>query len=181
MATMPGVLGGRLRGQVETGGQQPASGRLEIVLSCVSWKAGPPHGGRSEILWQEKSTAALVPNASGALADVDIELPFDVRATGGYGPGQRERILWRLTVRDRNNRAGALVPNASGALADVDIELPFDVRATGGYGPGQRERILWRLTVRATESEFHASFTVPVFQTAESDPGRTRERLEAQA
>ena len=132
MAAMPGVLGGRLLGQVETVGHKPASGRLEIVLSCVSWKAGPPHGGRSEILWQEKSTAALVPNASGALADVDIELPFDVRATGGYGPGQRERILWRLTVR-------------------------------------------------ATESEFHASFTVPVFQTAESDPGRTRERLEAQA
>jgi hypothetical protein len=48
-------------------------------------------------------------------------------------------------------------------------------------GLGIGREVFWRLTVRSTDGRFHASFTVPVFQTADSDSSRTRERLEAQA
>jgi hypothetical protein len=44
-----------------------------------------------------------------------------------------------------------------------------------------REEILWQLDARTIDGKFRASFVVPVFQTPESDPGRTRERMEAEA
>jgi hypothetical protein len=41
--------------------------------------------------------------------------------------------------------------------------------------------VFWRLTARLAEGGPALSFTVPVFQTTESDANRTRERMEAQA
>jgi hypothetical protein len=118
---VPGVLGGRLQGSIETGGR-PVDGDAEFVLSCVSWKRGY-RGSTPTILWQDQCAAA----------------------------------------------------------GTVTFEIPFDVRPTSGSNPGSLEEILWLLNVRAVDGEFQASFTVPVFQTAESDATRTRQRLEAAA
>jgi len=131
MTSMPGVLGGRLQGRIETNVSVPAGGSLELILDCVSWR----RAGRdrtSEVLWQERSAVALTPGSTGAVAIVDWEIPFDLRATDQYGSGAMERVCWRLTARALN----------------------------GG---------------------FKASFTVPVFQTAGSDPSRTCQKLEEQA
>jgi hypothetical protein len=130
MTSIPGVLGGKLRGYLETGGE-PSTGEVELVLDCVSWRRGY-RSGSSEILWQDGATVVLSPGAGGGQAVVEFDIPFDARATGDYGPGNVERVFWRLTAR-------------------------------------------------STAGAFHASFTVPVFPTAESDSSRTRERLDAQA
>jgi hypothetical protein len=134
MTAMPGVLGGRLQGRLETTASLPFAGSVEFVLSCVSRTV--PIGGRSsgssEVLWQEKTTAAVSPGAAGAVAAADFEIPFDARAT------------WR---RDSASNT----------------------------------EIFWLLSAQSTSDRFHATFTVPVFQTVESDPSRTRERLEAEA
>lgn len=130
MASVPGVLGGKLRGCVET--LSPAAqGQMEVVLECVLWRWGY-RTGWSQTLWQDRTTARLY-----------LE----------------------------NN----------GAQAMLELNIPFDTRATGDVGPGSTDRVFWRLSARSVDGVFHASFTVPVFQTADSDPHRTRERMEAQA
>ena len=131
MTSMPGVLGGKLRGCVEMGAAAAAGSEMELALNCISWRRGY-RGGSSAILWQEQTRAESFPVADGAQVPVEFEIPFNARATGDYGPGNLEEVFWRLTAQS----------------------------ADGG---------------------FHASFTVPVFPTVDSDPRRTREHLEAQA
>jgi len=131
MTSMPGVLGGKLRGCVETGAAAAAGSEMELALNCISWRRGY-RSGSSAILWQDQTRTASFPVADGAQVPVEFEIPFDARATGDYGPGNLEEVFWRLTARC----------------------------ADGG---------------------FNASFTVPVFPTADSDSSRTRARLEAQA
>jgi hypothetical protein len=84
-------------------------------------------------------------------------------------------ILWQEQTTAKS------FPAADGAQATAEFEIPFDVRASGDYGRGNLEHVFWRLTARSADGGFHASFTVPVFPTADSDPSRTRERLETQA
>jgi hypothetical protein len=123
MTAMPGVLGGRLKGQVQASGLTPGA-EAEFTLQCVSWRHAA-RNSRSSILWQDKYTAS--------------------------------------------------------AQAPVDFEIPFDVQGTRGWERGMREEILWQLDARTMDGKFRASFVVPVFQTAGSDAGRTRERMEAEA
>jgi hypothetical protein len=126
----PGVLGGKLRGCVDTGGVA-CSGEMEIALNCIVWSR-QYRSNSSEILWQEHARVVSSPGSNGSQATVDFDIPFDVRATGARGPGPSDRVFWQLAARS----------------------------ADGG---------------------FQATFTVPVFQTWDSDASHTRERLEAQA
>jgi hypothetical protein len=130
MTSGPGVLGGKLRGNVESGAAA-AGIEVKLTLNCISWRRGY-RSGFSEVLWQNQTTAQSLPSADGAQVSVDFDIPFDVRSTENYAPGNLEEVFWRLTARSGD----------------------------GG---------------------FYASFTVPVFKTSDSDPNRTRERLEAQA
>jgi len=72
MTAMPGVLGGRLKGQVQATGLTPGVD-AEFTLQCVSWRLSA-RNSRSSILWQDKYTAE-------AQAAVEFEIPFDVQAT----------------------------------------------------------------------------------------------------
>jgi hypothetical protein len=118
-----GVLGGKLRGSIDTGGAA-STGEMQLVLSCLLWSHAYRYS-TSEVLWEEHATA---------------------------GPG-----------------------------AAVDFDIPFDARASEDTGPGYNDRVFWRLSARSADGGFHACFSVPVFQTADSDPSRTRERLESRA
>src|SRR6266481_594022 len=131
MTSRPGVLGGKLRGYVKSGGAAAAGIEVNLTLSCISWRRGY-RSGFSEILWQDQTKATSSPGADGSQVPVDFDIPFDLRSTENYAPENPQEVFWRLTARSGD----------------------------GG---------------------FHASFTVPVFRTADSDPSRTRERLEAQA
>jgi hypothetical protein len=131
MTSVPGVLGGKLRGCVETGAAAAAGGEVALDLSCILWTRGY-RNSFSEILWQDQATARSFPGADGAQVPVEFDIPFDAHPTGEDKPGNLREVFWRLTAR-------------------------------------------------SADRGFQASFTVPVFATADSDPSRTRERLEAQA
>lgn len=130
MSSMPGVLGGKLRGVVETG-DSPCIGKMDLTLNCILWKR-QYRNGMSEILWQETATSVCSPGSNGSQAAVEFDIPFDLRPTGSTGHGGWEDVFWSLTARSEGGR-------------------------------------------------FHASFSIPVFSTAESSEKQTRESIEAKA
>jgi hypothetical protein len=97
MTSVPGVLGGRLRGVVETGSPADAGGELALGLSCILWTRGY-RNGFSEILWHEQAKAKSSPAADGAQAPVEFDIPFDARPTETE-PGNLREVFWHLTAR----------------------------------------------------------------------------------
>lgn len=97
-------------------------------------------------------------------------------------------ILWKRQYRTGfseilwENKAVAVCSSGNnGAQVAVEFDIPFDVRATGSLGSGGWDEVFWRLAASSEDGAFSASFTVPVFPTAESDANQTREKLDAAA
>jgi hypothetical protein len=84
-------------------------------------------------------------------------------------------ILWQ------DHATAKSFPGADGAQVSVEFEIPFDAPPTGKYQNDDLREVFWRLSAQSADGGFHASFTVPVFQTRDSDTSRTRERLETVA
>jgi hypothetical protein len=87
-------------------------------------------------------------------------------------------ISWRRGMRGGSSFIRWQDQCVSGS--SVRIEIPYDTEPTRSDSRSLEE-IYWRLNARAADGSFQASFTVPVFPTAQSDPARTRQRLEAEA
>jgi hypothetical protein len=110
-----------------------------------------------------------------AAAGIEVNLTLScISWRRGYHSSFSE-ILWQEQTKATSS------PGADGGQVSVDFDIPFDLRSTENCTPENPEEVFWRLTARSGDGGFHASFTVPIFRTADSDPSRTRERLEAQA
>lgn len=100
---------------------------------------------------------------------VDLTLTCVRRITTGSGKHRstREEVLWQ----DDRSVTGHPIRRADGMWLQVPVEfrLPGDASASDDSDPN--DRIVWRLGARAELDglDYHASFEVPVFRTAESE------------
>ena len=106
MAAVPGVIGGRLRGRIQTTLRSvPASG-FELKLSCVrlinrersTGETGTGNRSTTEkILWQEEQTidpALLGPGYRGTSVPVEFVIPYECEPADDSDPSNR--VIWRL-------------------------------------------------------------------------------------
>ncbi|MBZ5594998.1 MAG: hypothetical protein LAP39_22375 [Acidobacteriia bacterium] len=114
LSTLPGVLGGRLRGQLESAFAFPAGCDVLITLSCVRSYVSGSGDGRSRwenVLWQARQAITPFVGGPGTSAPIDFTIPCDARETDASNPA--DEIFWRLT--------------ANAALAGLDFRASFKV------------------------------------------------------
>jgi hypothetical protein len=114
MAQVPGVVGGRLSGRIETRFTLPPEDPVDLTLSCVRSYVSGSGNSRSRwenILWQDKSSGSPALGAVGSSLAVDFEVPFDSRETDSKNPD--DQIFWRLT--------------ATRKLPGIDFDVSFQV------------------------------------------------------
>ena len=116
MATVPGVVDGRLRGTVQTRLQAAPEEGIELTLTCVHRREseGRNDSSRERILWQEGHTVGrehLYPSYQGLSYPVDFHIPYECRETDKSD--DRNKILWRL--------------EATAKAAGVDYQTRFEV------------------------------------------------------
>jgi len=124
MSPLPGALGGRVAGQVETtlGREVLGNSVVLVTLSCVrrTTSGGKSNSTTESVLWQEDAEhpAAVLPNGpTGIVIPVSFIVPADLPPSS-VEPGS-SAVLWRLLVH-------ADVP---GVDYDATFEIP--VFATG--------------------------------------------------
>jgi hypothetical protein len=103
-SSLPGVIGGRLGGRVESAFLLPSGVPASLVLSCVRSYVSGTGDDRSRwenVLWQAKQTVVPYVGGPGSYLPVDFTIPYDARATDTSNPD--DEIFWRLT-------ASALLP-----------------------------------------------------------------------
>ncbi|UCE85613.1 MAG: hypothetical protein JSU66_14965 [Deltaproteobacteria bacterium] len=101
--TVPGVIGGRLRGTIHVRGSLAGAARVELRLTCVNRVTSGSGKSRStfeHVRWQEEYA---VPRASLAAASIGSAIPVDFTLPYGLAPSRAEpsdnQILWRLEAR----------------------------------------------------------------------------------
>ena len=113
-STVPGVLGGRFRGQLESAFSFPAGCQVHLALSCVHSYVSGSGDSRSrweKVLWQAKQAVVPFVGGPGTSVPVDFTVPCDARETDASNP--EDEIFWRLT--------------ASAALPGLDFRASFRV------------------------------------------------------
>jgi hypothetical protein len=161
--------------------QQPLFGWIGIVLLVIAWgMIGLTwrrfrHVGRYE---QAEFQMASVPGViGGPLAgivhipaktspdsDLQVSLECVLHVPGGEDRSSREDVLWRGgTTVDRTLSS----PDPYKVAIPVHFAIPFDCQPSD---PPDRAQVRWQLKVGkdTTNSDQHARFVVPVYQTAES-------------
>jgi hypothetical protein len=103
MTRVPGVVGGRLEGRIQTGLRHGTAAAVRLSLTCVNRirrGTGSNRSTQERILWQEESGAApgsLGAGPSGATIPISFVIPFDCRATDHTQHG--DTIHWLLGAR----------------------------------------------------------------------------------
>ncbi len=111
--------------------------------------------------------AVIAPVTLDALEGVQVTLTSVRRVTTGSGKNRStsETVLWQEEQRARP----ALSRTAEGMVTSVPVtfRLPPDAESTDGTDP--RNQVVWRLVVTAEVPgvDYHSTFEVPVFRTAE--------------
>jgi len=113
-SSLPGVIGGRLQGRMESALSFPAGSGVHMTLSCVRSvvsNSGSSHSRWESVVWQAKR--AVVPYAGSPASDVpvDFTIPYNTPETDGSNPNNE--VFWRLT--------------ASAALPGLDFRARFRV------------------------------------------------------
>jgi hypothetical protein len=122
LETLPGVIGGRVRGRIEAAGTLPAGAESVVSISCTRMsRAGGRGRGRAprEIVWQDERPA----HNSSALAGA-LSIPVDFSIPAGLPESSSDRLppchVWNLRARAA----------MAGPDFDVKFEIPvFDTRA----------------------------------------------------
>ncbi len=110
---LPGVLGGRLEGRLESAFSFPPDSQIRLTLSCVrSYDSGSGSHSRWEnVLWQTTQVTTPYVETPGSSAPIDFTIPFDARETDASNPA--DEIFWRLS--------------AAASLAGLDFRARFKV------------------------------------------------------
>jgi hypothetical protein len=101
LETLPGVVGGKLRGRIETSLPLPPSGELTLTLTCIRRRRlGGRSGWAEDVLQREGQVlppSAISRRLEGATIQVEFEIPAGAPASTPRAPP--ERVLWRLEAR----------------------------------------------------------------------------------
>lgn len=113
-SSLPGTIGGRLQGRMESAFSFPAGCDVHMTLSCVRSyvsSSGSSHSRWESVLWQAKQSVAPYAGTPDSPVPVDFTIPYDAPETNGNDPNNE--VFWRLT--------------ASAALPGLDFRASFRV------------------------------------------------------
>jgi hypothetical protein len=97
LSRLPGVIGGRVEGNLETAYVFPPGTQMKFTLSCVrSYVSGDGHSRWENALWQETQVAPAYAGGPGSAVPVAFTTPYDARETDGRNPS--DEIFWKLTA-----------------------------------------------------------------------------------
>ena len=99
LSTLPGVLGGRVEGSLETAYVFPPGTQITLTLSCVRSYESGSGDGRSRwenALWQETQVSPIYAGGPGCSVPISFTTPYDARETNGRNPA--DEIFWKLTA-----------------------------------------------------------------------------------
>lgn len=117
MRSVPGVIGGKLEGNIYSGLKETPSGGVMLTLSCINritTGAGKNRSVREKVLWEEKqnvNSGYLTQYMGGKIIPVSFNIPTHCISTNNENP--QNLIIWRL-------RADASVPG-------IDYKAVFEV------------------------------------------------------
>ena len=114
--TLPGVIGGPLRGTIHSGLQEPPPEGIKVTLHCVRRREsrGKNDSSSEHLLWEESYTLGrerLYRGREGLDLPVEFHIPFESEPTDESD--RYRKIIWRL--------------GAGANLAGVDYQTQFDV------------------------------------------------------
>ncbi len=98
LSTLPGVIGGRVEGTLETAYMFPAGTQVKLTLSCVRSydSGGSNHSHWENALWQDTQLVPAYAGGPGSSMPVHFTTPYDARETDGRNPS--DEIFWKLTA-----------------------------------------------------------------------------------
>jgi len=99
LSTLPGVIGGRVEGNLETTFVFPPRTQMTLTLSCVRSYvsgSGDSHSHWETALWQDTQFATAYVGGPGSSIPVAFAIPYDVRETDARNPS--DEIFWKLTA-----------------------------------------------------------------------------------
>ncbi len=117
MASVPGVIGGFLRGKIHTSITATVPEGVRLTLACINRRisgSGKHRSAHERVLWQKEvlvEPSKLHPGPSGLLIPVEFSIPFDCTPTDRSNA--RNSIHWRLS--------------ATANLPGVDYSSSFEV------------------------------------------------------
>jgi len=128
MASVPGVIGGRLAGVIQTSAKIRPEGGFHLHLRCirrVTTGSGKQQSTVEKTLWEE------------------------------------EQLVTHELLEDQAE------------ISAIPVEFPIPFACHPSDGRNSNDQTLWRLTARAAVPgiDYAATFEVPVFKTADNDPG----------
>lgn len=114
LSTLPGVIGGRVEGSLETTFLFPPGTQMKLILACVRSSVSGSGDSQSHwetAQWQDTQLATAYVGGPGSSIPVAFTTPYDARETDARNPS--DEIFWRLT--------------ASATLAGLDFRATFRV------------------------------------------------------
>ena len=117
MDTLPGVIGGKLRGTIRTRLQEKPSDGVKVSIHCVrrtQTRSGKNRSSSEKVLWEESRTLGrehLYRGREGIDVPVDFHIPFDNLPSDESD--RYNKIVWRVGAR--------------AAVRGVDYETQFEV------------------------------------------------------
>lgn len=100
MASVPGVIGRPLRGNIQARFPHGAAKGVTLKLSCVNrivTGSGRDQSTQEKVLWRDEATVppgGLMPSPEGTFIPVNFEIPADALSTDDTD--RRNQILWML-------------------------------------------------------------------------------------
>lgn len=101
--TVPGVIGGELRGTISATAAVDPQRALALKLTCVrrvTTGSGNSRSTTEYILWEEEQPQVHGYRSAGVTIPVAFQVPPECQQTDSHNPN--DLILWRLTVREPN-------------------------------------------------------------------------------
>jgi len=98
-SSLPGVIGGRIQGRLESAFSFPAGSEVHLTLSCVRScvsGSGESHSRWERVLWQAKRVAVPYAGTTASSLPVDFTIPYDTPETNGND--LNNEVFWRLTA-----------------------------------------------------------------------------------
>ncbi len=117
LASVPGVIGGKLRGVIQTRFSPTSESRARLMLTCfksVTTGSGDDRSTSEHILWREERAfgpSEIGVGPIGASIPVDFDIPDDQPATNSNNSS--DQIIWRV--------------HATAELPGLDYAGQFDV------------------------------------------------------
>ena len=99
LSTLPGVIGGRVEGNLETTYVFPPGTQMTLTLSCVRSYVSGSGDSQSHwetALWQDTQVAPAYLGGPGSSIPLAFTTPYDSRETDGRNPS--DEIFWKLTA-----------------------------------------------------------------------------------